>query len=677
MKIQLARSDDKDARANAVVVCLQKPVQLPSPYVLLRTTTDETKMDTDDTCSRTTPSLPFDSLCGHVRTITVTANAQPRALLSHDFWATLEVLDPGLSFSGEIIAPNTGKTETADTVDVCLRNSTGRILAATEQHLALLYSSLRAFLLHRPLMGTTRIVIPDILDLTPRGCLFADVSCPSAPADTIRLITGATECRAQTNFRSTVPNLGDFVARVQEDVPGMPTLVASAVKWLRTTLVSGCSSHALVVGSPGSGKTHLVARLAHRANVPCLTHTYTGDLSTLARHLTHPAATPQIVIIEQLDLLDTAHAELLAHLLDQATGTTVLAVTDRPHVVPVSLLRSRRLEHTIRLVAPTADGRRAMLARLLAPMQADDGVVDTLTARTHGFFPSDLRRMVTVAATRAISFGTALDDELVAAASEVQPAALLEHQTKIPSVSFTDVYGLDDVIDEIRSNVIDPMTQPNSALAQLGLARGIIFHGPTGTGKSMLAYALVRELSVNCVSIDASQILSKVVGESERTIAKVFQSARAAAPCILLIDQLETLCGARGVGPGTTEGTTDRVVTCFLTELDGILAAPTTPDNYIFVVAMTNHISDIDSALLRPGRLELHVLVDVPRAAQRRAIVRGYARRHPCKLSDDELEVLVNRFDGMTGAEIQNQFQEAAVRAIREDAVSISLNHFA
>ncbi|KAJ3366773.1 hypothetical protein GGF32_003417 [Allomyces javanicus] len=457
----------------------------------------------------------------------------------------------------------------------------------------------------------------------------------------------------------------------------MPTLVASAVKWLRTTLVSGCPSHALVVGSPGSGKTHLVTSLAQHANVPYVTHTYTGDLSTLSRHLTHPAATPQIVILEQLDLLDAAHAELLAHLLDHATGTTVLAVTDRPYVVPVLLLRSRRLEHMIRLSAPTPDGRRALLARLLAPMRADDNVVDTLTARTHGFFPSDLRRMVTVAATRAISFGTALDNELVAAASEVQPAALLEHQTKIPSVSFTDVYGLDDVIDEIRCNVIDPMTQPNSALAQLGLARGIIFHGPTGTGKSMLAYALVRELSVNCVTIDASQILSKVVGESERTIAKVFQSARAAAPCILLIDQLETLCGARGAGPGTTEGTTDRVVTCFLTELDGILAAPATPDNYIFVVAMTNRIDDIDSALLRPGRLELHVLVDVPSLAQRRAIVRGYARRHPCKLSDDELEALVNQFDGMTGAEIQNQFQEAAVRAIRVDAASILLDHFA
>ncbi|KAG1130390.1 hypothetical protein G6F42_004207 [Rhizopus arrhizus] len=153
----------------------------------------------------------------------------------------------------------------------------------------------------------------------------------------------------------------------------------------------------------------------------------------------------------------------------------------------------------------------------------------------------------------------------VQALTIVKPSSLSEFGSKIPLVTFSDIYGLDDIIQEIKACIIQPFQHPESYL-QLGIAppKGILLHGPTGVGKTMLCSALASETGVNFMLVESSQIRSKVVGESEKSIAKLFAQARANSPCILFIDQIDMLLPKRGTSR-STENTSDRIVTSFLT----------------------------------------------------------------------------------------------------------------
>ncbi|ORZ31016.1 P-loop containing nucleoside triphosphate hydrolase protein, partial [Catenaria anguillulae PL171] len=198
------------------------------------------------------------------------------------------------------------------------------------------------------------------------------------------------------------------------------------------------------------------------------------------------------------------------------------------------------------------------------------------------------------------------------------------------------------------------------------LARGMLIHGPPGVGKSLVAMGVVHRLGFTCVPLDASRVLSKVVGASEAAIARAFAAARAAAPCVLLLDQVETLAGHRGAASMGQEGTGDRIVTCLLTELDGILAKGNAGGG-VFVIAMSSNIAQIDSALLRPGRLDVHIHLAQPNTLeQAKQLVDGFASRHPHALSQHELDKHVaKRCVGMTGAQVKGVWERAAVRAIR------------
>jgi SpoVK/Ycf46/Vps4 family AAA+-type ATPase len=121
----------------------------------------------------------------------------------------------------------------------------------------------------------------------------------------------------------------------------------------------------------------------------------------------------------------------------------------------------------------------------------------------------------------------------------VKPSNLNEFSSKIPDITFNDLYGIDDIIQEIKNSVIQPFHHPEKYI-ELGISppKGILLHGPTGVGKTMLCSALASEAGVNFMLVESSQIRSKVVGESEKGIAKLFSQARANSPCILFIDQV-------------------------------------------------------------------------------------------------------------------------------------------
>ncbi|KAG1057296.1 hypothetical protein G6F47_006746 [Rhizopus delemar] len=267
----------------------------------------------------------------------------------------------------------------------------------------------------------------------------------------------------------------------------------------------------------------------------------------------------------------------------------------------------------------------------------------------------------------------------VQALTIVKPSSLSEFGSKIPLVTFSDIYGLDDIIQEIRACIIQPFQHPESYL-QLGIAppKGILLHGPTGVGKTMLCSALASETGVNFILVESSQIRSKVVGESEKSIAKLFAQARANSPCILFIDQIDMLLPKRGTSR-STENTSDRIVTSFLTEMDGLLTK-TSKDNAqidMLVIAATNRIETMDPAVLRPGRFDERIYIPLPNNLQRLQIIKGICSRMPISLKEQEMDELVQATSNWSGAQLDNLFREAAMVSLRENVnnTKIELSH--
>ncbi|ORX61322.1 AAA-domain-containing protein [Hesseltinella vesiculosa] len=236
-----------------------------------------------------------------------------------------------------------------------------------------------------------------------------------------------------------------------------------------------------------------------------------------------------------------------------------------------------------------------------------------------------------------------MEDTLAAA----RPSGLSAFASPAPNVQFCDIYGMDTVIRDIKASVITPFQRPEQYIA-LGITapKGILLHGPPGTGKTMICCALAREAGVNYIFVESTQLRSKVVGESEKSIANLFSHARSNSPCILFIDQIDILVPKRG-SRSTSENTGDRIVTGFLTA--------------------TNRIEVIDEAVLRPGRFDEHIQIQLPDQHQRKAIIQGLTKKIPLEMSPEQLDEMVTQSRGWAGADLENILREAAMENLRQD----------
>ncbi|MDK2465083.1 MAG: AAA family ATPase, partial [Candidatus Korarchaeota archaeon] len=231
---------------------------------------------------------------------------------------------------------------------------------------------------------------------------------------------------------------------------------------------------------------------------------------------------------------------------------------------------------------------------------------------------------------------------------------------------------LEDAKKSLRELVEMPLKNPE-AFTRLGIEppRGILLYGPPGCGKTLLAKAVATESEANFISVKGPELLSKWVGESEKAVREVFRKARAVAPAIIFIDEIESLFPRRGAGYADS-GVTERVVSQMLTELDGIQ-----PLKNIVVVGATNRPDLVDPALLRPGRLEKLIYVGPPDMEGRHSILKVLTRNVPLA-EDVDLMELAAVTDGFSGADLAALVREAALEAIREDvkAQKVEMRHF-
>ncbi|CDS12876.1 hypothetical protein LRAMOSA05060 [Lichtheimia ramosa] len=481
-----------------------------------------------------------------------------------------------------------------------------------------------------------------------------------------------------------------WIARVKQDIGGCQDLIQHIVNAIATAQSAPARipllprSKGLVLhGKPGCGKTSLALAIARHSGLPYRVlngpDIFQSEQGASEAKLLNffQDAKDCIVVLDEMDMLAGQEVKVASALLSvidrDETFLYIIGVTSRLHAVNPWFLRSGRLDDIQEIIINTPAARYEILDIMTQnlPLDVSDrhDVLERISQVTHGFVPSDLQLLCTQVILELVrqSNASASLEQFQRALEHVKPSTLTEY--RVPHVKFSEIFGLESIIQELKASVIHPFHHPES-YSSLGISppRGILVYGPPGVGKTMLCSALAYEAGVNFMFVESSQVRSKVVGESEKNLAKLFAQARSNAPCILFIDQIDMLLPKRGTST-TSENTSDRIVTGFLTEMDGLLTKKRSSSAHIdvLVVGATNRIHVMDPAVLRPGRFDEHIHVQIPDTEQRLQIIDGLGKKMPTVLSESERQQLSQMTQGWTGADLDNLFREAALASLREN----------
>ena len=473
----------------------------------------------------------------------------------------------------------------------------------------------------------------------------------------------------------------------------------------------------LLHGPPGTGKTRLAQAVANESdasfftiNGPEIMGSAYGESERRLREVFEEAerSQPAIVFIDEIDSIapkrgqvsGEAEKRLVAQLLTLMDGLqaranlVVIAATNRPDAVDEALRRPGRFDREIIIGVPDEQGRREILGIHTRGMPLGQGVdLKELARSTHGFVGADLAalaREAAIEAVRRIMPKLDLDareipaevlenlqvekDDFRAALKRVQPSAMREVMVQAPTIGWSDIGGLDYAAERLREGVELPLKNP-AAFERLGIrpAKGFLLYGPPGTGKTLLAKAVAKEAEANFISMKSSDLLSKWYGESEQQISRMFHRARQVAPCVLFIDEIDSLVPARGSEANEPQ-VTARVVNTILAEMDGMEEM-----NSIVVIGATNRPWLVDPALLRPGRFDELVYVGAPTEEGRLHILGIHTRDMP--LADDvSLAAIAADTERYTGADLEDVTRRAGMIAIRkrgEEARTVTAQDFA
>jgi transitional endoplasmic reticulum ATPase len=466
----------------------------------------------------------------------------------------------------------------------------------------------------------------------------------------------------------------------------------------------------LLHGPPGTGKTLLAKAVANETNAHFLTISgpeimskFYGESEARLREIFKESRdkAPSIIFIDEIDSIAPKREEVtgeverrvvsqLLSLMDglQSRGKViVIAATNRPNAIDPALRRPGRFDREIEIKVPDKRGRLEILQIHAHNMPLESDVdQEKIAAVTHGFVGADLEYLCKEAAMRCLRRllpELNLEDEKISpetldkliitmndfesAIKDVMPSAMREVYLEIPDVEWTDIGGLADVKRELQEAVEWPLRYPDlyGALSHT-LTKGILLHGPSGTGKTLLAKAVATESEANFISVKGPELISKWVGESERGIREIFRRARQASPCIIFFDEIDSIAGTRGgmggvEGGSSGNGGTDRMLSQLLTEMDGVREM-----TGVVVIAATNRGDMIDSALLRPGRFDKIVYVPNPDAVTRVKILEIHTKGKPISRDID-----LNRISKVTEG-----FSGADVASVTNTAISLVLHEF-
>ncbi len=468
----------------------------------------------------------------------------------------------------------------------------------------------------------------------------------------------------------------------------------------------------LLYGPPGTGKTLLAKAVANESDAnfisisgPELVSKFVGESEEKLREIFKDAneKAPTIIFMDEIDAIAPKREEatneverrMVSQLLTLMDGMAhrgqviVLAATNRPDAIESALRRPGRFDREIEIGVPNRNSRKQILQIHTRNMPlAKDVSIDELANITHGYTGADLNALVREAAMSTLRGVlpkimdkqtipaevllnlTVTNDDFMNALKNIQPSALREVFVERPNVHWADIGGVDHIKEEIKEAVELPLKHPE-AFSRLGIRpiKGVLLVGPPGTGKTLLAKAVATERESNFISIKGPEILSKYVGESEKTLREIFKKARMASPCIIFIDEIDAIAVPRSEAYGDSH-VSERVVDTLLTEMDGLQE---TKD--LVVLAATNNPEKVDPALLRPGRFDKIIEIPMPNAEARFEIFKIHTRRMPLDKLVNLVE-LANVTENYTSAEIENICREAGMNAIRNKRDIVTKDDF-
>ncbi|HUS75373.1 MAG TPA: CDC48 family AAA ATPase [Methanothrix sp.] len=455
----------------------------------------------------------------------------------------------------------------------------------------------------------------------------------------------------------------------------------------------------LLHGPPGTGKTLIARAVASETDAnfisisgPEIVSKFYGESEQRLRQIFEEAAktAPSIIFIDEIDSIAPKREEVsgdlerrvVAQLLALMDGLSsrgeviVIAATNRPNALDPAIRRGGRFDREIEIGIPSKNGRLEVLYVHTRGMPLDESLdLKEIADATHGYVGADLYALCKEAAMRTLE--RALPDldvkedipaEIVEsllvtkedfqeALKKIEPSAMREVFVEVAEVHWDEVGGLEPAKQSLIEAVEWPLKYPE-AFAAVGVRppRGILLYGLPGTGKTLLVRALATESNVNFISVKGPELLSKWVGESERAVREVFRKARQAAPALVFFDEIDSIVPGRG--SGSDSNVTERVVSQFLTELDGLVQLKD-----VVIVAATNRPDLLDSSMLRPGRFDRLVYIPMPDMQARKRILEIYLSRMAA--SGISAQWLAEMTEDFSGADLEMLCREAGMLALR------------
>jgi len=533
-----------------------------------------------------------------------------------------------------------------------------------------------------------------VADASPKGVVII------GPLTTIKVKGEAAAVKEQTGV--TYEDIGGL----QKEIQRIREMIELPLKYpeLFEKLGIGAPRGVLLHGPPGCGKTLIARAVANETDAyfihvsgPEIIHKFYGESEANLRAIFEKASknAPAIIFLDEIDAIASKREEVrgdqqverrvVAQLLALMDGlksrgqVIVIGATNIPNVLDPALRRPGRFDREIALSIPDKTSRLEILNIHTRGMPlASDVDLRKIAEITHGFVGADLEALCREAAMtvlRKLMPKIELDadyipyellaelkvtmEDFLEALKEVEPSAIREVFTEIPDVKWSDVGGLEEVKRVLIETIEWPLKYPEIfEQAHTKPPKGILLTGVPGTGKTLLAKAVASQTQVNFISVKGPALLSKWVGESEKGIREVFRKAKLASPCIIFFDEIDAIAPIRGASADSH--VTERVISQFLTELDGIEEL-----KGVVVLAASNRPDIIDPALLRAGRFDFQLELPIPDEKTRLAIFRIHTKGKPLS-KDVNLESLAKATGGMVGSDIEAVSRTASMIAIRE-----------